>query len=78
MKWLQQGLSEPEIYGALVDKFKQIIRRGDVSYQLIGYDINLMQQSACLVVNPITVTEFDPLFIYTPVGRALLSVMNPT
>ena len=35
----------------------------------IGYNINVLQQTACLVVNPITVGNFAFLFNCTPVGR---------
>ena len=53
---LHQGLSEPEFYGDLVYKFKIIVGRADFSdqfksiiirYQRIGYNINIMRQSAC-------------------------------
>ena len=48
------------------DQFRKII----VRYKPIGYNINIMLQSACLVFNPITVNNFASLFICTPVGRA--------
>ena len=44
----------------------------------IGYNINIMRQSACLVFNPITVNNFAFLFNCTPVGRASDSMMAPT
>ena len=84
---LHQGLSEPEFYGDLVYKFKKIVGRVDYSdqfrkiilrYKRIGYNINIMRQSACLVFNPITVNNFASLFNCTPVGRASDSVMAPT
>ena len=84
---LHQGLSEPEFYGDLVYKFKQIVHRADFSdqfrkiivrYKRIGYNINIMRQSACLVFNPVTVNNFASLFNCTPVGRASDSVMAPT
>ena len=68
---LHQGLSEPEFYGDLVYKFKKIMGRTDFSDQFrkitirhkrIGYNLYVMQQSACLVVNPITVDNFAALF----------------
>ena len=31
-------------------------------YKKIGYNINVLQQTACLVVNPITVSNFAFLF----------------
>ena len=84
---LHQGLSEPELYGDLVYKFKKIVGRADFSdqfrkiivrYKRIGYNINIMRQSACLVFNPITVNNFASLFNCTPVGRASDSMMAPT
>ena len=81
---LHQGLSEPEFYGDLVYKFKKIVGRADFSdqfrkiivrYKRIGYNINIMRQSACLVFNPITVNNFASLFKCTPVGRASDSMM---
>ena len=80
---LHQGLSEPEFYGDLVYKFKKIESRADfrkiiVRYKRIGYNINIMRQSACLVFNPITVNNFASLFNCTPVGRASDSMMAPT
>ena len=68
---LHQGLSEPEFYGDFVYKFKKIVGRADFSdqfrkiivrYKRIGYNINIMRQSACLVFNPITVNNFVSLF----------------
>ena len=84
---LHQGLSEPEFYGYLVYKFKKVMGRTDFSDQFrkiiirhkrIGYDLNVMRQSACLVINPITVDNFAALFNYTPVDRASDSTMVPT
>ena len=56
------------------DQFKKII----VRYKRIGYNINIMRQSLCLVFNPITVNNFASLFNCTPVGRASDSMMAPT
>ena len=84
---LHQGLSKPEFYGDLVYKFQNIEGRADFSaqfrkiivrYKRIGYNINIMRQSACLVFNPITVNNFASLFNCTPVGRASDSMMTPT
>ena len=84
---LHQGLSEPEFYCDLVYKFKTIVGRADFSDQFrkiivchkrIGYNINIMRQSACLVFNPITVNNFASLFNCTPVGRASDSMVVPT
>ena len=84
---LHQGLSEPEFYGDLVYKFKKIRGMTDFSdqfrkiimrYKRVGYNLNVMRQSACLVINPITVDSYAALFNCTPVDRASDSMMAPT
>ena len=76
---LHQGLSEPEFYGDLVCKFKKIRGMTDFSdqfrkvimcYKRIGYNLNVMRQSVCLVINPITVNGFAALVNCTPLDRA--------
>ena len=76
---LLQGLSEREFYGDLVYKFKKINGKNDfpyhfkkiiVPYKKIVYNLNVMRQTACLVVNPIKVNSFAYLFNCTKVGRA--------
>ena len=47
-------------------------------YKRIGYNLNVMRQSACLVINPITVDGYAALFNCTPVDRASDSMMAPT
>ena len=83
----QNSQSRLEFYGDLVYKFKKIVGRADFSdqfrkiivrYKRIGYNINIMRQSACLVFNPITVNNFASLFNWTPVGRASDSMMALT
>ena len=49
-----------------LDQFRKIIMR----YKRIGYNLNVMRQSACLVINPITADGYDTLFNCTPVDRA--------
>ena len=72
---LRQGLSEPDFYGDLVYKLKKIVGSNNFSaqfikiishYKKIGYNINVLQQTACLVVNPITVGNFAFLLNCTP------------
>ena len=84
---LRQGLSEPDFYGDLVYKLKKIVGSNNFSaqfikiishYKKIGYNINVLQQTACLVVNPITVGNFAFLFNCTPVGQTSDSMMVPT
>ena len=81
---LHQGISEPHFYGDLVYKLKKIVGSNNFSaqfikiishYKNIGYNINVLQQTACLVVNPITVGNFAFLFNFTPVGQTSDSMM---
>ena len=76
---LLQGLSEPEFYGNLMYKVKIIIDKNDfpyhfkriiVRYKKIGYNIDVLRQTACLVVSPIKVNSFAFVFNRTTVGRA--------
>ena len=46
--------------------FKKII----VRYKKIGYNIDVLRLTACVVVNPIKVNSFAYLFGCTTVGRA--------
>ena len=78
---IRQSLSD------LVYKFKKIRGMTDFSdqsrkiiirYKRIGYNLNVMRQSACLVINPITVDSYAALFNCTPVDRASDSMMAPT
>ena len=84
---LGEGLSEPDFYGDLVYKLKKIVGSNNFSaqfikiishYKKIGYNINVLQQTACLVVNPITVGNFAFLFNCMPMGRTSDSMMVPT
>ena len=77
---LHLGLLEPEFYGDVVYKYKMIVGRTDIydqfrkviiCYDCIGYNLNDMQQSACLVINPIAVDDFAALFNCTPVDWAV-------
>ena len=47
-------------------------------YIKIGYNINVLQQTACLVVNPITVGNFALFINCTAVGRTSDSMTVPT
>ena len=71
----------------IVYKLKKIVGSNNFSaqfikiishYKKIGYNINVLQQTACLVVNPITVGNFAFLFNCTLVGRTSDSMMVPT
>ena len=68
---LHQGLLQPEFYGDLIHKFKKIMGRTDffsnqfrkimIRHKRIGYNSNVMRQSACLVINSITNVNFATL-----------------
>ena len=75
---MSNKLSEPQFYGDLVYKLKKIVGSYNFSaqfiklishYKKIGYNINVLQQTACFVVNQITVGNFAILFNCTPMGR---------
>ena len=76
---LQQDISEPVFYGDLVYKFKRIVGKPNFSDQFkkivkryirVGYNLDIMRQSACLVLNPVMVYTYDFLFNCTTVGQA--------
>ena len=84
---LKQGLSEPEFYGDIVYKFRQIVGRTDFSdrfrkiiirYKRTGCNMNVIRQTACLVVNPIKYYNIAALFNCTPAGRASDLMMAST
>ena len=62
-----------------VYKMKKIVGSNNFKiifhYKKISFNINILQQTACLVVNPITVGNFAFLFNCTPVGRTSDSMM---
>ena len=75
---LQQGISEPEFYGDLVYRFKKIVGKSNFSeqfrklinrYKRIGYKLDIMRQTACLVVNLIIVDGYASLFNCTTAVR---------
>ena len=76
---LQKGISEPIFHGDLVYKFKPIVGKSNFSDQFkkivkryirVGYNLDIMRQSACLVLNPITIYSYGFLFNCTTVGQA--------
>ena len=81
---LQQGISEPDFYGDLVYRFRKIIGKSNFSeqfrklinrYKRIGYNLDIMRQTACLVVNPIIVDGYASFFHCTTAVRASDSMM---
>ena len=67
-----KSLSELEFYGDFAYKFKKIVspthfsdhfRKIIIRYKRIGYSMNVIRQTACLVVDPVTVNNFADLLI---------------
>ena len=66
-------------YGDLVYRFRKIVGKSNFSeqfrklinrYKRIGYSLDIMRQTACLVVNPIIVDGYASLFNCTTEVRA--------
>ena len=77
--FLQQGISEPIFYGDLVYKFKRIVGIPTFSDQFkkivkryirVGYNLDIMRQLACLVLNTIAVYSYGFLFNCMTLGQA--------
>ena len=73
--------------GDLVYKLKKIVGSNNFSaqfikiishYKKIGFNINVLQQTACLMVNPFTAGNFTFLFNCTTVDQISDSMMVPT
>ena len=85
---MRQGLFEPEFYSDLVYKLKknvgsnsflaQFIKKEFPIIKKIGYNINVLRQTICLEVNPVTIGNFAVLFNCTPVVRTSDSMKVPT
>ena len=74
---------ENRLYGDLVYRFRKIVGKSNFSeqfrklinrYKRIGYSLDIMRQTACLVVNPIIVDGYASLFNCTTPVRALDSM----
>ena len=70
-------LPAQDLYGDLVYRFRKIIGKNDFPYHFkkiifrykkIGYNIDVLRQTACFVVNPVKVNSFAYLFNCTVVG----------
>ena len=67
---LHQGISQPEFYGDLVHVYtnskrlwvEKSVSKIIICHKRIGYDLNVVRQSACLVINQITVDNVAALF----------------
>ena len=72
------GISEPEFYGDLVYRFRKIVSKSNFSerfrklinrYKRIGYSLDIMRQTACLVVNPVIIDGYASHFNCTTAVR---------
>ena len=76
--FLRQRLWGPELYDDLLNNLMKIVASNNFSahftkiishYKKIAYNKNVLQQTACLVVNPIVDCNFAFLFNCTLMGR---------
>ena len=76
---LGQGVSGPVYFGGLVSGFKRGFGGPDFGDRLgeimrrcmgVGYNLDVMQQSACLVLSPVAIYSYGFLFNCTTVGQA--------
>ena len=72
-------MTDPVFYGDLVYKFKRVVKKSYFIDQFkkiinvvkrVGYYMDVMRQSACMVVNPITVYSSGFLSNCTTKGQA--------
>ena len=87
-RFYRDGLSEPEFYGGSVYKSMKLIgknvffsfqfRKIITRYRRIGYILDVMRQSACLVFNPIMFDNYAAFLNCTPVSQASDSMMAST
>ena len=75
----KRSSSVPVFFGDLVYKFRRIVEKPNVRdqfkkiikrYKRVGYNMEIMRQSACLVVNPITVYSYGFHFNCMTVSQA--------
>ena len=80
---LQQQISETEFYCDFVYTFRKIVGKSNFSeqfrklinrYKRIGYSLDIMRQTACLVINLIIVDGYASLFNCTTAVRASESI----
>ena len=76
---LQDGLSELEFYGNLVYTFQNSVGKTDFSgtikntathYTMIGYSMDILRITACILVNPNVVDNLSFQFNCTTVCRS--------
>ena len=73
LRWLRIQIQKDKRYDSFFWSISKVIMR----YKRIGYNFNVMRQSACLVINPITIDNFAALLNCTPEDRASDYMMAP-
>ena len=82
-----QSISEPISDGDLVYKFNRIVGKPNLSdqfkmgakrYKKVGYNLDIMQQTTCTVLNTITVYSYGFLFNCIAVGQASDTITSLT
>ena len=83
---MQQGICNPEFYRYLVYKFRKIIGNPNFSnlfkrilnrLKRAGYTLDIMRQSACLVLSQVMVEGYAALLSCTAVVQASDSMTSP-
>ena len=80
---LRQGLSKPEFCGGLVCRLEMIVSSGNFLSAVrwgisccgrVGYGVDVLRPTVCLVVGPVTFSGFTFIFCCASVGGASDSV----
>ena len=76
---LQQGISQPDFYGVFVYRFRKSVGQSNFlelfrnlinRYKRVGYSLDIMRQTAWLVINPVIVGGYASLYNCTRTVRA--------
>ena len=65
---VERGQFTSHFYWAGFGDFSTQLRKIILRYKKIGYNINVIRQTVCMVVNPVMVNNFASLFTCTPTG----------
>ena len=76
--WNRHRVSSPTHWRAIKSPFHGQFKKIAKHYKTDGYSMDIMWQSACLVINLITVKSYDFLFNCMMVGQASHSLMTLT
>ena len=68
-KNINSNVKSITVGGVVCDTSESVCNGWAEHFKKIAYNINVMRQTACLVVNPVKVNSFGYLFNCTTVGR---------